>query len=688
VATSVSVLAGARGSDEMAPHGLRSPIVRWSGGLLAGVAMVAAVTGVIALLEPHVPPLSLLELYLLAVLPVALVWGWPLAALTSVAGAAVFALLFLHPIGSLVVADQQSAVALGVFLVTAMVVGQLAARTQRAAERSARLTDEQAALRRVATLVAQADAPSAVFEAVTREVGRLSGADLARMERYAQDGSVTGVAVWSKVPHQLAIGTRFALEGLSVARDVRRTGAPVRLESFAGATGQIAEEARATGIRSSVGCPIVVAGRLWGVVAASTKSDAPFPANTESQIASFTELVATAVENAEGRAELRRMADLQAALRRVATLVARGVAPDAVFAAVAQEVTQHVGAEMSAIFRFDSRGTVAILAARGPAGEDVDTVGTPWVPEPPSALASVLATGRSARYDADTAAHRPEYFRELGIRSTIAVPITVEGRSWGAISVYSRRDPFPPDTEPRLADFTELAAMAIANAEAHAKLTQSRARIVATADETRRRIERDLHDGAQQRLVSLALGLRVMQGRTPPEAADLRAGIAQAVDDLAAVSEELREISHGIHPAVLSQGGLGPALGTLARRAAVPVEVRIDTARRFSPPVEVAAYYVVAEALTNTAKHADASRAEVVVREQDGLLRLRVVDNGVGGARVQEGSGLTGLRDRVEALGGSIEVKSPADEGTVIDVSLPIDPVGGGSAPGLLPGAR
>jgi signal transduction histidine kinase len=672
----------------MAPHGLRSPIVRWSGGLLAGVAMVAAVSGVIALLAPHVPVLSLLELYLLAVLPVAVVWGAPLAAVTSVAGAAAFALLFLHPAGGFWVAEQQSAVALGVFLVTAVVVGQLAARTRRAAERSARLTDEQAALRRVATLVARADAPSAVFEAVTREVGRLSGADLARMERYERDGSVTGVAVWSRVPHELAVGTRFALEGLSVARDVRRTGAPVRLESFAGATGQIAEEARATGIRSSVGCPVVVAGRLWGVVAASTKREAPFPENTESQIASFTELVATAVENAEGRAELRRMADLQAGLRRVATLVARGVAPDAVFAAVAQEVTQHVGAEMSAIFRFDSETRAVVLAARGPAGEDMSTVGTPWKPEPPSALASVLATGRAARYDADTVAHQPEYLRERGIRSTIAVPITVEGRSWGAISVYSRRDPFPPDTEPRLADFTELAAMAIANAEAHAKLTRSRARIVATADETRRRIERDLHDGAQQRLVSLALELRVMQRKAPAEAADLRAGIAQAAEDLAAVSEQLREISHGIHPAVLSQGGLGPALGTLARRSAVPVQVSIATARRFPPPMEVAVYYVVAEALTNTAKHADASRAEVAVREQDGVLRLRVADDGVGGARAQDGSGLTGLRDRVEALGGSIEVRSPADQGTVIEVSLPIDPADGGTAPEPSPGAR
>jgi signal transduction histidine kinase len=671
----------------MAPHRVRSPIVRWSRGLLAGAAMVAAVTGVIALLAPHVPVLSLLVLYLLAVLPVAVVWRAALAALMSVASVVVFALLFLHPIGSLG-ADSQSLVALGVFLVTAIVVGELAARSQRAAERSARLTDEQAALRRVATLVARSGAPSAVFEAVTREVGRLCGADLARMERYEPDGSVIGVAVWSRVPHQLAVGTRFDLDGVSVAREVRQAGVPVRLETFRGATGQIAAEARALGIRSSVGCPIVVAGRTWGVVAASTKSEDPFPPNTESQIASFTELVATAVENAEGRAELRRMADQQAALRRVATLVARGVESEAVFAAVAQEVTQLIGADISAIFRFDSTGTATLLAARGPADDEMGGLGARWMPEPPSAMASVLATGRSARHDEDTETHQPEYLRERGIRSTIAVPITVEARSWGAISVFSRRDPFPADTEQRLKDFTELAATAIGNAEAHAKLTRSRARIVATADETRRRIERDLHDGAQQRLVSLALDLRVIAMRVPSELADLRAGIVRAAEDLAAVLEELREISRGIHPAVLSQGGLGPALRTLARRSAVPVELNNGTTRRYPPPVEVAAYYVVAEALTNTAKHANASHADIVVREEDDRLRLSVADDGVGGARVQQGSGLTGLRDRVEALGGSIDVSSPVDEGTAIEVSLPIDAADGTTAPGLPHGAH
>jgi signal transduction histidine kinase len=230
-----------------------------------------------------------------------------------------------------------------------------------------------------------------------------------------------------------------------------------------------------------------------------------------------------------------------------------------------------------------------------------------------------------------------------------------------------------------MADFTELVATAIANAEAQTALTASRARIVATADETRRRIERDLHDGAQQRLVSLALELRVAQNTVPAELPELRAGIGQVAEDIAAVLADLREISRGLHPAILSQGGLGPALRTLARRSAVPVVLTIDTDSRYPPPLEVAAYYLVSEALTNTSKHARAQRAEVTVEDHDNTLRLRVRDDGVGGAQPQQGSGLIGLRDRVEALGGSVEVASPIGHGTVIQVSLPIGSTDGGT---------
>jgi signal transduction histidine kinase len=264
--------------------------------------------------------------------------------------------------------------------------------------------------------------------------------------------------------------------------------------------------------------------------------------------------------------------------------------------------------------------------------------------------------------------------RAEGIRSAVDAPIVVEGRLWGAINVAARTGPLPADTEQRMADFTELVATAIANAEAHTKLTQSRARIVATADATRRRIERDLHDGAQQRLVSLGLELRLAQGSVPAELGELDDAIGQVADGLTAALDDLREISRGIHPAILSEGGLGPAVRTLARRSGVRVELAVGTDSRYPAPVEVAAYYVISEALTNTAKHANASYAEVVVEERDSALHLRLSDDGVGGAQPEKGSGLTGLRDRVEALGGSIDVSSPADHGTLILVRLPVDP--------------
>jgi signal transduction histidine kinase len=658
----------------MAPRLLTPRAGRWLSGLLASAVLVAVVTVVVGLLGRRLPVLSLLVLYLLAVLPVAVVWGAPLAVLTSVASVVVFA-LFLPPHASVLVEDYRSLAALGVFLVTALVVAELAGRSRRAALASARLGEEQSALRRVATLVAQGDPPDSVFEAVTREVGLLSGADLARMERYERDGAVTGVAAWSGVPDQLAVGTRFDLQGLSVARAVREGGGPVRLDSFAGATGGIAGEARALGIRSSVGCPIVVAGQLWGVIAASTKSDEPFPADTESQMASFTELVATAVENAEARAQLRRVAAEQAALRRVATLVARGVAPELVFAAVAEEVGRLTGAHVAAISRFDADGLATLLAVHGLAGEDDGIeIGTRWKPEPPTPIASVLATGRSARYDvrSDTPETGLILIRDRQIRSAVASPIIVEGRCWGAIGLASRNRPFPPDCEPRLVEFTEIVATAIANAQSRMELAASRARVVAAADEMRRRIERDLHDGAQQRLVSLALELRLAQESVPDQQRDLRAGIGRAADGLAEILEQLREISHGIHPAILSEGGLGPALRTLARRSAVPVELRVATGSRYPPAVEVAAYYVVSEALANTAKHADASLAEVAVEQRAGALLIRVADDGLGGADLRLGSGLVGLHDRVEALGGSIEVTSAGGYGTTIEVSLPV----------------
>lgn len=450
----------------MTARWLRTLAAHRVGGLLVGVVLVAAVTGVVALLQHGVPVLSLLILYLLAVLPVAAVWGAGDAALTSILSVVVFALLFLPPVGSLQVADAGNIAALIAFLVTAVVVAELSARARRAAREAERLTREQSALRRVATLVAQASEPSDVFEAVTREVGLLSGADFARLERYEPDGTVTGVAAWSAVGSSLAVGTSFGLEGLSIARDVRRSGRPVRLGSFAGATGGIAEEARAVGIRSSVGCPVLVAGRLWGVIAASTKSPDPFPENLESQIARFTELVAAAVENAETRTELRRRAEEQAALRRVATLVARGAPADAVLAAVADEVGSLSDADVAMIFRAEPDGGTSVVATNALDHGSGRDLARRWALGRPLVVATVLESATSARVDVDEPpAGGTASSGHAHVRSVVAGPIVVEGQCWGAIAVASLQTAFPVETERRMVEFTEIVATAIANAE-------------------------------------------------------------------------------------------------------------------------------------------------------------------------------------------------------------------------------
>jgi signal transduction histidine kinase len=240
-----------------------------------------------------------------------------------------------------------------------------------------------------------------------------------------------------------------------------------------------------------------------------------------------------------------------------------------------------------------------------------------------------------------------------------------------AVVSTGEEPPPPAGSEARLAQFTELVATAIANAEAQAELRASRARIVGTADETRRRIERDLHDGAQQRLVSLALQLRAAQATVPPELHELAAELEQVGGGLSTTLDELREFARGIHPAILAEGGLGPALKALARRSPVAVDLNVHMDDRLPERVEVGAYYVVSEALTNAAKHARASAVQVNVDAAHGILRVSVSDDGVGGADFTRGSGLVGLKDRVEALGGRISLESPPEAGTTIRVELP-----------------
>jgi signal transduction histidine kinase len=288
----------------------------------------------------------------------------------------------------------------------------------------------------------------------------------------------------------------------------------------------------------------------------------------------------------------------------------------------------------------------------------------------------VLDTGRPARIDhyADASGPVGAAAREAGLRSAVATPIIVEGRLWGLIAAGSILEhPMPADTEARLASFTELVATAIANADSRAKLMASRARIVAAADETRRRIERDLHDGTQQRLVSLGLAARTAEADVAAGRGDPEAELSRIAAGLADAAAELQEVSRGIHPAILSERGLGPALRTLARRSAVPVDLDLAAEGRYPEPVEVAAYYVASEALANAMKHAQASRLEMSLATRQGSLLLSVRDDGIGGADPASGSGLAGLTDRVEALGGSIHLESAAQAGTHITVDLPLE---------------
>jgi len=288
----------------------------------------------------------------------------------------------------------------------------------------------------------------------------------------------------------------------------------------------------------------------------------------------------------------------------------------------------------------------------------------------------VHETGKPAyvdRYGADSG-WLPAPAVAAGLRSAAGAPIRVEGRLWGVIAVGSRRDdPLPAGIEARLAGFTELVASAIANAESQAQLTASRARIVTAADNTRRRIERDLHDGAQHRLVALAMQLRAARAAVPLDAGDLR----EQLDDLAvhatAALDELRELARGIHPAVLAEGGLRPALRALARRSAVPVRLDVRGEGRLPEQVEIAAYYVVSEALTNAAKHARATVVDIEVDAGPAGLLVRVSDDGRGGADLAGGSGLVGLKDRVEALSGRFSVQSALGSGTCVQVELPLD---------------
>jgi signal transduction histidine kinase len=542
------------------------------------------------------------------------------------------------------------------------------------------LAEEQAALRRVATLVASGTSPADVFAAVTEEVVRVLGVDLARLGRYESDGTVTFVAAYGLTGAMVPVGARLTLGGANVTTMVAHTGRSSRIDSYANASGAIGAAFRESGFRSAVGTPITVEGHLWGVVIAGSALDAPLPAGTEQQLAQFTELLGMAIANAESRDELARLVEQQTALRRVATLVARGTPPEEVFAAVIGEVARLLPVDYAGMARYEPDGVVTAVAA---CGTTHFPVGSSEILGGRNTATLVFETGRPVRIDGYVDASGPtgDSARQRGVRSSVAAPIFVEGRLWGTVGAGSTvEQPLPLDTEARLADFTELVATAIANAESHAALAASRARIVAAADESRRRIERDLHDGAQQRLVHAVIVLKLaLQGLAHADANSAQL-VAEALRHAEQANAELRELAHGILPAALTRGGLSAGVQALVSRFSLPVSLDMS-AERLPSGVEATAYFVVSEALTNVAKHARAQTASVTARVERGLLRVEVRDDGVGGARAGDSTGLGGLADRVSALNGRLLLESPPGGGTQVCALLPVpdaaQPVGG-----------
>jgi GAF domain-containing protein len=534
------------------------------------------------------------------------------------------------------------------------------------------LADEQAALRRVATLVARGVSPEQLFRTVCEEVGLLLDVDGTYMGRYSSDETSMGVGSWSRAGGVLPIGTRARLDGTSVTERVLRTGRPARLDEYHEASGDVAAITLPLGIRSAVGAPIVVDGRPWGVMIATSNADDPLPAETESRIAAFTELVATAISNSEARVELARLAREQAALRRVATLIALGRPSTEVFSEVAREVGKLLGAESAWMDRYDHDGKATVVAAWGLGGSGL-SVGARFSLDGESVVAIVHRTGRPTRIDdySHAAGETGEIARRLGLRSGVGSPIVVGGRLWGAmLAASARSEPLPADAESRIGEFTELVATAVSNLQARSDLAASRARVIAATDEERRRVVRDLHDGAQQRLVHTVVTLKLARRALANGGGDASALVAEALKHAEEATAELRELAHGILPAVLTRGGLRAGVVALASRMPVPVDIGIS-AERFPSAVEATAYFIVAEALTNVAKHAHARHARVTTAVADGALQVQVSDDGVGGARA-DGGGLLGLADRLGVLDGSLRVDSPRDGGTLIAADIPI----------------
>jgi PAS domain S-box-containing protein len=541
--------------------------------------------------------------------------------------------------------------------------------------RADRLAEEQAALRRVATLVAKEASPAEVFAKVAEEAASGLGEVECALLRDEGDGTASSVAAWGTgVSVGFPVGTRVRADGDGVVAYVLREGRPRRIDDYSTVGESTAKGARDHGVGSAVGYPIVVGGGIWGAIVAARFGAEPCPPETESRIARFADLVATAIANAEARAEVERLAGEQAALRRVATLVAEGASPSAVLDAVAAEMERALGADAAMLLRYEPDEEVTVVARRVP-NQLTLPPGTRVSHEGENVSSMVRRTGRPARIGDYQRARGPiaDLARtvEWNLRSAVGAPIVVDGRLWGVIVASWGGEWSPPgDTEERMAKFAQMLGTAIANADSRDQLISSRARLLTAGDEARRRVVRDLHDGAQQRLVHTIVTLKLAQRAFRDEDGKAESLLSEALEQAEQGNRELRELAHGILPAVLTRGGLRAGVDAVVARLNVPVRVDVP-AERLPAEIEASAYFIVAEALTNVVKHSYAGRAEVTASLEDGMLRIEVRDNGAGGAD-PGGHGLVGMRDRVTTLGGRLEIESPAGGGTLVAAALPL----------------
>jgi signal transduction histidine kinase len=518
------------------------------------------------------------------------------------------------------------------------------------ANTEARVELEQlaAALQRVARLVAHDAAPREVFEAVVAEAAGLVGVGFTTLLRFEADGATQVVAVHD-LPGGAAVGWRAAADG--VTEQVWRTGRPARRDG---------------GYVSSAAAPIQVEDRLWGVLVAAGRG--ALPARIEDRLTRFAELAGTAIASSAARADVRALADEQAALLRVAHLVARGGPAEEVFAAVAAEAQQLLDGQPVTLVRYQDAGALIVMSDNGGPAPP----GTRIAYEPGSLPDRVRRTAGAVRVDDYRTEPDAALARHFGLAAAVAAPIAVESEVWGILAATSAHAPLAPAIEERLQRFANLAGTAVSNATSRAQLIASRARVQSTADETRRRLQRDVHDGAQQRLVHTIIALKLAQqalSRTDVPAGAER--VEEALRNAQKATDELRALVSGILPAALTRSGLPGGVASLLTDLPLPVDASIEVPR-LPVEVETTAYFVIAEALTNIVKHANAGRAWVHARRTVDAVVIEVGDDGAGGADPRGGSGLTGLYDRVEAGGGRLRVTSPPGRGTTIEATLPI----------------